>query len=271
MLITYKTWFIVLMLILCPPLGIILMVKNSFWEQKMQVLAGILSVFWLIGVIFCCSKFFFREPTEEDRIPVVTATPVPTTPSPTTIVTPTTTPTNHPQTTPISEPTSSEPPSPEETSTHESVNPIEGEGEGEIDAKQSPMPTGNDKYNLTDGQISKLDGQEKYVYLLGRELYANNTADYNLSATAVTQNKYDILIDIDNSNKSPLSITQELKIICETIYKLGYKQQTMQIVLKSSGDIATIRDFSTEIIPVVNCSIFENKTIIKTYITIDIY
>lgn len=258
MLLMYETWFIIVMLIICPPFGLVLMVKNSFWDKKKQILAGIASIL-LFGMILFGVKNVLNAranqvpspnehggmispsttPNNEVATPMPTGSPVPTgtetTPTPTGSVSPTVTPTITPT------PTES---------------PIVNEDGG------------FENYTLSEDQIAKLTDKDKYLYLLGKDLHTNQSTRWNLSIRSVNQAKYDLVIEAVSAES--ISITNGIKILCEKIYHLGYKSKTMQIALKIGGEIATVADYSSEIIPKIQCSVFENKEVIKKIIIIDV-
>lgn len=278
MLLFYKTWFIVLMLIICPPFGIILMIRNSFWEKKVQVILGIISVIFFVGILvgtIALVKYVSNrdaQPIEHEQIsqnkgeetnpeptvvPTETSNPTETTPAETTPTETTPSGTNPTETTPETTPEPTETVTPVENTnpTPDETTPVEPKGRKE-------------DYTLTESQIEELTDSERYLYLLGKEFYENNREKYNLSLKAVTNQKYDLTIEAETIKGTKIS--EELKIICEKIYYLGYKPKTMQIVLKIGKEIATIDDYSSEILPQINCSVFENNKIVKKIISIKV-
>lgn len=263
MLLLYENWFIILMLIIFPPFGIIIMIKNSFWDKKIQIISGISSTILFFGMVFGIIIYKnnilnpnikpnehkqtvqnHEEKTHELSVtPTVTPNPIKTNPT--------------------------EAPSKNVELNHEisitpvaTINPVPKELIPEIQKDEK------ENYTLSEMQIKELPENEKYLYLLGREFYINNKAKYNLYLREVIDSKFDLTIEI----KAPESkkISDELKKICEKIYHFGYKHKTMQIVLKIGKEIAIVNDYSSEILPQINCSVFENKQIIKKIINIDI-
>lgn len=267
MLLLYETWFIILMLIICPPFGMILMVKNSFWDKKTQIIAGIASVILFVGILLGTiavvklisnreiqpnepGTTVVTEPTQSTQPTPVATEPSETTSNPSTEGT---TPTE--EATPPTETTTPTPSKTVSTTSTPSTTPIEETGKKE-------------DYTLSADQISKLSESEKYSYLLGKELYSNKTISYKISMKSVTPSKFDVTIE-DTSN-SGANILEELKTICEKIHKLNYKPKTMQVVLKISKEIATIEDYSSEILSNVQCSIFENNELTRRSVIISV-
>lgn len=288
MLLFYETWFIILMLVICPPVGIILMVRNSFWEKKTQILAGIASVL-LFTIILVVTIMLVKshandtvQPNEPETTPSqteeVTEPPDTTAPdvSPVETQSPGDTKTPEETTNPDKEDSNNEEQNPgEPTAPSETTNPIEtnpapsDEPATPTPSEESTVEVGKkENYTLTEDQINELSNDEKYLYLLGREFYIDNMLKYDFSLKPVTQTKYDLTIEKKESDGKEISA--ELKTICEKIYSLGYKSKTMQIVLKIGDEIATINDFSSEILPQINCSVFENRHITKKTITINV-
>lgn len=256
MLLFFETWFIVLMLIFVPPFGVFLTFKYSEWEKKIKIIATILSVVWLLGLVG--GGVFLLTRNNDDIDNPVIEQPVPENPNNQNnpVIED---PNNTENSNNVENPNNTE--NPDNTETPDNPDdtkiPDETEPDGENSNKQEDTVEKN--WNLTDEEVSALEKAEKIEYLLGKSFLQDKRRAYDINVNEVTKEKFDLTINItsmDNENSKDI-----LKLVVKHLVALNYKNCIMEILINlDTGNeikIITVRDFSTEILPTINCHIYE--------------
>lgn len=230
MLLFYSTWFIILMLILCPPFGIILAWRNTDWSKLIKFLVSILSL------IVCTSMLFggiliFEKLSNTGEEPAIPDTPQ------------------------VSEPAA------EET---EEPDVIEEESPDTTDAAITTTEEAID--------LSTLNTEEKINYLLSRSV-SDKYKDAKVTTSQFNPAKIDITVDTPiGGNENVLAVIQDLS---QLIFDHGLKDEIMSVTVNGwitadARKIATIKDYSAEILPTIQCVIYDGGNLYNKSFTLNI-